>query len=344
MTSVGPLFDSLVSHPLPNERRIGRGPVPPQHRPTTPVPPGLLQDVDLKTRRECSEKADGIIARLRRHVGNPFYSRDGFLLYHADCRSILNAMAEESVTVDLTITSPPYNIGKAYEENLPMDAYVDWCRGWMKSIWSITSTTGSFWLNLGYFPVANRGKAIPIAYLLWDKSDFFLQQEVVWHYGAGVTAKRVFAPRNEKWLFYTKQSDDYVFNLDDVRDPDVKYPNQKKNGKFRCNPLGKNPSDVWAFPKVTTGARRSSRERTSHPAQFPLGVVDRIVKVSSHHRDVIFDPFSGSGSSGIAAVGNGRVYIGAEIREDYCQIAASRHEDYLNLLKNHSPQQEFESI
>ena len=101
-------------------------------------------------------------------------------------------------------------------------------------------------------------------------------QEIVWKYGAGVSAKRRLSPRNEKWLFYVKNPDDYTFNLNEIRDPNVKYPNQKKNGKFRCNPLGKNPSDVWEFPKVTTGSNRSSKERTGHPAQFPLSVVLRV--------------------------------------------------------------------
>jgi adenine-specific DNA-methyltransferase len=114
-----------------------------------------------------------------------------------------------------------------------------------------------------------------------------------------------------------------------VRDPNVKYPNQKKNGKLKCNPLGKNPSDVWAFPKVTTGDKRSSRERTSHPAQFPLRVVDRIVKVSSGPHDLVMDPFSGSGSTGIAAVGNHRLYLGFELRGDYCRLAAERFERFV---------------
>jgi adenine-specific DNA-methyltransferase len=152
---------------------------------------------------------------------------------------------------------------------------------------------------------------------------------VVWHYGAGVACARRFSPRNEKWLFYVKNPDSYTFNLDAVRDPNVKYPNQKKNGKYRCNSNGKNPSDVWSFPKVTTGENRSSRERTIHPAQFPLKIVERLVKVSSNTGDVVFDPFSGSGSTGVAASGLQRVYLGFEINESYCQMAAARHQRYL---------------
>jgi adenine-specific DNA-methyltransferase len=315
----------------PNVRRIGNGPAPAPHTPTSAVPQGLLQRVPEATTVVCREKGRALAETLAPALGAPFYERDGFVLYQRDCRDVLRAMAARDIRTDLTVTSPPYNIGKAYEEALPITEYVAWCSAWMNDIWKITDERGAFWLNLGYLRIESRGRAVPIAYLLWDKSPFYMQQEIVWHYGAGVTAKRSFAPRNEKWLFFTKHAEEYVFNLDDVRDPNVKYPNQKKNGKFRCNPLGKNPSDVWLFPKVTTGAKRSSRERTAHPAQFPLGVIDRIVKASSNYQGIVLDPFSGSGSTGIAAVGNGRVYVGVETRADYCQAAVERHEHYLRL-------------
>jgi adenine-specific DNA-methyltransferase len=133
-----------------------------------------------------------------------------------------------------------------------------------------------------------------------------------------------FSPRNEKWLWYVKNEHDYVFNLDDVRDPNVKYPNQKKNGKLKCNPLGKNSTDVWEIPKVTSGKDRSSAERTSHPAQFPLALVNRILRASSHAGDLLLDPFAGSGSLLEAAVMTGRKAIGFELNPEYVEIAINR--------------------
>jgi adenine-specific DNA-methyltransferase len=194
----------------------------------------------------------------------------------------------------------------------------------MDLIYRLTKSNGAFWLNMGYLEVPGKGLCVPISYLLWDKSPFYLLQEVVWKYGAGVATKHRLSPRNEKWLFYIKNSQEYTFNLDAIRDPNVKYPNQKKNGKFRCNALGKNPSDVWEFPKVTTGEKRKSRERTGHPAQFPLGVVERIVQASSQQIEIVLDPFAGSCSAGIAALGLGRLFIGFEIRKDYCEMAVQR--------------------
>lgn len=127
---------------------------------------------------------------------------------------------------------------------------------------------------------------------------------------------------------YVADPDAYTFNLDDVRDPSVKYPNQKKNGKIRVNPNGKNPSDVWIIPKVTTGAgmtgRRASPERTAHPAQFPLDVIRRIILACSRPGDIILDPFAGSGSTLLAAYETGRSCIGFEIEPRYVEMAAER--------------------
>ena len=128
-----------------------------------------------------------------------------------------------------------------------------------------------------------------------------------------------------------KNQDNYKFNLDDIRDPDVKYPNQKKNGKLKCNPLGKNPSDVWQISKVTSGKNRSSKERTEHPAQFPLEMIDRIIKAGSNNRDLVIDPFMGSGTTAIAALKNGRKVIGFEVNSDYVKIIANRIDEFYKL-------------
>lgn len=240
----------------------------------------------------------------------------------------------DAATVDLTVTSPPYNIGKAYEELRPLDEYLNWCECWMNEVYRVTRPYGAFWLNLGYLEVERKGRAVPLPYLLWNRSPFYLLQEIVWHYGAGVAARRAFSPRNEKWLWFVKDPNRYVFNLDEVRDPDVKYPKQKKNGKLKCNPLGKNPGDVWLFPKVTSGMGRASKERTAHPAQFPVAVVTRIIRACSNQGDLILDPFAGSGSTLVASIGCDRRSFGIEIRPDYCAIierrirsAKARHEE-----------------
>jgi adenine-specific DNA-methyltransferase len=117
-------------------------------------------------------------------------------------------------------------------------------------------------------------------------------------------------------------------------DPNVKYPNQKKNGKIKVNLKGKNPTDVWQFPKVTSGQNRSSKERTPHPAQFPMAVIERIIKASSNPQEIILDPFLGSGTTAVVSLNLQRICIGFEIRQDYCDIAANRIDKFLSDKQN----------
>jgi adenine-specific DNA-methyltransferase len=256
------------------------------------------------------------------NLGKPYFQSENCLIYNLDCLESMQKMPSECI--NLTVTSPPYNIGKEYENILPLSDYLKWCEKWIQQIYKLTVNDGSFWINLGYLSIPNSAKAIPISYLLWDKIPFYLIQEIVWNYGAGVAAKNFFSPRNEKFLWYVKNQENYTFNLDEIRDKNVKYPHQKKNGKIKVNPLGKNPTDVWQIPKVTSGKDRSSQERTSHPAQFPLTVIDRIIKASSNPNDTILDPFLGSGTTAIAALNLNRKFIGFEIRQDYCDLAVNR--------------------
>lgn len=261
---------------------------------------------------------------IKHKLGNPYYEDDYFILFNKDCVSSLSSLSEP--IFDLTVTSPPYNIGKEYEKVMHNGKYIEWSKEWISAVFNNTKSNGTFWLNLGYFSYENKAKAIPIIYLLWDKIPFYLIQEIVWHYGAGVSARTSFSPRNEKFLWYVKNPQFYTFNLDGVRDPNVKYPNQKKNGKLKCNPNGKNPGDVWLFPKVTSGTNRHSKERTPHPAQFPSAVIDRIIKASSNQNDLVLDPFIGSGTTAEIALRNKRKTVGFEIIKEYCDIAVSRYE------------------
>lgn len=260
-------------------------------------------------------------------LGKPYFQSCNCLIYNLDCLEAMAILPDQSI--NLTVTSPPYNIGKEYENLLPLDDYINWCEKWITEVYRLTLYDGAFWLNLGYLSIKNRAKAIPISYLLWDKIPFYLIQEIVWNYGAGVAGSKFFSPRNEKFLWYVKNTEAYTFNLDDIRDPNVKYPNQKKNGKIKVNPLGKNPTDVWEFPKVTSGQNRSSKERTAHPAQFPSAVIQRIITASSHENEIVLDPFLGSGTTAMVALDLNRLVIGFEIRQDYCDIAANRIETFL---------------
>lgn len=284
----------------------------------------------------CMFTDKSVLRRVQESLGVPAAAGDDYLIYQGDLLSLMPSLPEE--LFPLTVTSPPYNLGKEYELKRSIDWYLEWCRGWLGEVHRITRPDGAFWLNLGYVSLEGRAKAIPIPYLLWGLVPFYLIQEVVWNYGAGVAANRSFSPRNEKFLWYVKNPEQYTFHLDAVRDPNVKYPRQKKNGKLKCNPLGKNPTDVWHIPKVTSGAKRSSKERTPHPAQFPIAVVERIIRACSNPGDVVLDPFVGSGSLIEAALRSGRQAVGFEIRRDYVRLASQRIERFLHRNRQEAAQ------
>lgn len=260
--------------------------------------------------------------RIKELLGSPYYECKYGMIYNMDCEEALSLLT--GIFFSSTITSPPYNIGKAYEHIMPLDSYIHWLEKITSHIYRLTNPNGSYLLNVGYLSIPEKGRAVPISYLLWDKSQFFLNQEIIWHYEAGVSAKRYLSPRNEKILWYVKDKDNYIFNLDAIRDPNVKYPNQKKNGRLRCNTIGKNPSDVWEIAKVTSGKDRSSDERTAHPAQFPEDLIKRLMLGFTNNEDLILEPFLGSGTVGAVAVELNRRFIGFEIDKSYCEIAKRR--------------------
>ena len=276
---------------------------------------------------------------IKQVLGEPFYQNNAAMIYNADCLKGLGELKKAGVKIDATITSPPYNIGKEYEQVLPINAFIEWLTSISDLIFGVTKKNGAYLLNVGYLEVENKGKAVPITYLLWDKIKFYLNQEIVWNYGAGVAAKKYLSPRNEKILWYVKNKEEYTFNIDDIRDPDVKYPYQKKNGKLRCNTLGKNPSDVWQIAKVTSGTDRASEERTNHPAQFPVDLIARMVLGFTNKNDLVLDPFMGSGTTAAVCMNNNRFSLGFEIREDYCQTIKNRLEALVKeeLIKELSP-------
>lgn len=272
-------------------------------------------------------RSSSALAEIAAGLGKPYCAGENYAIYCGDCLPALRNLPDELVS--LTVTSPPYNIGKEYETPLPLEDYLTWCAAWMGEVHRVTRPDGAFWLNVGYVALPGKAKALPLPYLLWNRTRFHLIQEVVWNYGAGVAAKKSLSPRNEKLLWYVKNASDYTFNIDAIRDPDVKYPLQKKNGKLRCNTIGKNPSDVWQIAKVTSGEDRASPERTPHPAQFPLDLVNRVVLGFSNPGDLVLDPFLGSGTVAVSCLEHGRKVLGIEIRPDYCKLAARRIERFL---------------
>jgi adenine-specific DNA-methyltransferase len=255
-------------------------------------------------------------------LGSPYFETDTCILFCGDTLEMQGKM--EGELFDAIITSPPYNIGKEYEDVKPLQDYINWSAQWISISSKMLVSNGTLLLNLGYVSIEGQAHAVPLPYLLWDKIPLYLNQEIVWNYSAGVACKNYLSPRNEKILWYVKDSKNYIFNLDAIRDKNVKYPNSKRNGKPRVNTLGKNPSDVWEIAKVTTGYNRSSEERTPHPCQFPTDLIDRLVLGFTNAGGIVFDPFIGSGTTFESCIKNRRYCVGFEIKQEYCEIAKKR--------------------
>jgi adenine-specific DNA-methyltransferase len=160
----------------------------------------------------------------------------------------------------------------------------------------------------------------------------------VWTFGHGLHTKRRFSGRYEVVLWYTK-GDEYYFNLDAVRVP-AKYPGKRafrgpNRGRPSGNPLGKNPEDVWQFPlqeiddvwENIPNVKSNHIEKTSHPCQFPVGLVERLILALTEPGALVFDPFAGVGSAGVAALIHKRSFWGCEIDKEYAAITRRRLAD-----------------
>jgi adenine-specific DNA-methyltransferase len=251
------------------------------------------------------------------------FDRDAECVLHTgDCLRLLSQIP--SGFVRLVVTSPPYNLGKAYEKRVGVAAYVAQQRPVIEECARALDARGSICWQVGNW--VDNGEIIPLDVLLhpiFASLGLHLRNRIVWHFGHGLHASKRFSGRYETILWYTKGSD-YVFNLDAVRVPQ-KYPGKRhfkgpRRGELSGNPLGKNPTDVWEIPNV----KSNHVEKTAHPCQFPVELVERLVLALTHPGDWVLDPFMGVGTTAIAALMHGRRAVGAEIQEEYVKIATQR--------------------
>jgi len=239
-----------------------------------------------------------------------------------DCIKILDKFKDESIQI--IITSPPYNIGKDYEKKVALSDYLKWQSDVVEKCAMKLKDEGSIFWQVGNY--VNNGVVAPLDILLYpifDRLKLKLRNRIIWTFGHGLHCSRRFSGRHEAILWFTK-SDNYVFNLDPIRIPQ-KYPEKKyykgpNKGKYSCNPLGKNPSDVWNI----TNVKAHHPEKTSHPCQFPEELVRRIILSCSNQGDVVFDPFLGSGTTVVVANKLKRIGVGCDVVKDYVNIARAR--------------------
>ena len=244
------------------------------------------------------------------------------VVYPGDCLNLLKQIPNESI--QLIVTSPPYNIGKEYENRLNLDTYIKQQTKIIKECVRVLSKRGSLCWQVGNY--VHKGSIFPLDTALTPVFTSFnlkMRNRIIWHFEHGLHCTKRFSGRYETIIWFTK-SDDYIFNLDPIRVPQ-KYPGKKyfkgpKAGQYSCNPLGKNPGDLWVIPNV----KNNHVEKTDHPCQFPMELVDRLVLSMTNKKDWLLDPFLGSGTSIISALRHGRKGVGAELNKKYIEITYDR--------------------
>lgn len=258
------------------------------------------------------------------NISNEFSLFEDVVIHPGDCLDLLKTIPDKSI--QLIVTSPPYNVGKEYEKKLKLDIYLEQQEVVIKECVRALSEHGSICWQVGNY--VDNGSIIPldtILYPIFSNLGLQMRNRIIWHFEHGLHCTKRFSGRYETIIWFTK-SNDYIFNLDPVRVPQ-KYPGKKyfkgpKAGKYSCNPLGKNPGDIWLIPNV----KSNHVEKTIHPCQFPVELIERFVLSMSNEGDWVFDPFLGTGTSIIAAIRHKRKGAGAEREQKYVDVACDRIE------------------
>ncbi len=255
-------------------------------------------------------------------ITNCFNMQADVVLYQGDCLQLLQDIPDNSIK--LIVTSPPYNLGKEYEKKTLLDKYLEFQKKVITECVRVLAEDGSICWQVGNY--VENGEVMPLDILLYPifvTTGLKMRNRVIWHFGHGLHCSKRFSGRYETLMWFTK-SDNYVFNLDPVRVPQ-KYPNKKyfkgpKAGKLSCNPLGKNPGDVWMIPNV----KSNHPEKTEHPCQFPVELIERLILSMTNENDWILDPFMGVATTAVAAVLHKRKAVGAELFKKYIEKGRER--------------------
>jgi adenine-specific DNA-methyltransferase len=274
----------------------------------------------------------------RKNIADKFDNSEKIVVLEGDSLAILKTLPNE--TFDLVVTSPPYNIGKEYEKQTDLKEYLTFQTEILKELFRVISINGSIVWQVGNF--VSNGEVFPLDiqfYPIFKDLGFKLRNRIIWHFNHGLHASKRFSGRYEVLLWFTKE-DTYTFNLDSVR-VQSKYPGKlhykgEKKGQPSGNPAGKNPSDYWDLicqewedgiidiPNV----KSNHPEKTEHPCQFPIELVERCVLALTNENDWVLDPFGGVGSSLIASIHQNRRCVVIERDSQYIEITKKRVSNY----------------
>lgn len=266
----------------------------------------LHQKRRTKKRKDLERKAKKFATE--NNVEQPWEIRQG------DCLKELAKMPAESVR--LVFADPPYNIGIDYGDGakkdlLSADKYIEWANKWILACRRVLTKDGSLWVMIGDEYAANYRIAL-------ESNQFSVRSWIKWYETFGVNCINNFN-RCSRHIFYAvRDSKRFVFNADAVTRPSDR---QTKYNDKRASSDGKIWDNVWTIPRLTG----TCKERIpDFPTQYPLEIAEAVVGCASEPGDTILDPFSGSATTGVAAVKLGRKYIGIELRKQFAELSITR--------------------
>lgn len=280
----------------------------------------------------------GSLFKMNKRIGYNFNLDQDIVVHKGDTLEFLSTFPSNAIS--LAISSPPYNLGKVYEKKVAIEEYLDRQKPVLSELVRTLKKDGSICWEVGNY--VNKGEIFPLDiyyYQIFKELGLKLRNRVVWYFGHGLHASKRFSGRYETILWFTK-NDSYKFNLDNVRIPH-KYPGKRHfKGKLKglpsCNPLGKNPTDVWSIIESDwdrevweiPNVKSNHPEKTIHPCQFPIELVERCILALTDKNDWVLDPYCGVGSALIGAIKNERKAVGCDKEEVYVDLTIKRIKDY----------------
>lgn len=239
-----------------------------------------------------------------------------------DAREILKKLPNNCV--HLMITSPPYNVGKEYDEDLTLGEYLDFIEEVMREVYRVL-----VWGGRVCFNVANLGRKpyIPLhAYLIerFERIGFLFRGEIIWDKGDAVSgASTAWGTWQSAVNPVLRDQHEYIIVLSKGT---FKRDKKDKEDTITREEFLEFTKSVWRFPP-------ESAKRIGHPAPFPEELPYRCIQLYSFKGDVVLDPFVGSGTTCVAALKTGRHFIGIDIEEKYVEIAKRRIRQILSTKK-----------
>jgi site-specific DNA-methyltransferase (adenine-specific) len=228
-------------------------------------------------------------------------------------------------SVHLMVTSPPYNVGKEYDEDFTLREYLDFLKRVWKEVYRVMVPGGRVCIN-----IANLGRKpyIPLhAFIVEDmlELNFLMRGEIIWNKASSASPSTAWG----SWLSAANPTlrdiHEYILVFSKDTFSRKKVPNRKNT--IMKDEFLEYTKSIWTFPAEPA-------QKIGHPAPFPVELPFRLIQLYTYDGEVILDPFMGSGQSAIAAIKSNRHYVGYDIEEEYVKLAEKRIQRFIMEFKS----------